>query len=267
MSKKPSREYYKIKTLHAHYYVEIWHQYPQMDKVFVGGRKKCVSFSVYLSENGKVDEDEPPQLDGFGFHPHCNSKGNHMKGIGSVHLLNTSMAFLVDFYKMKKSTTFQYTDSSFIECLKHHMPLCVYYIVFHGKTWYEYKFNAKPIYTDASLYDEQKRKLKAHIMGKPDISVYFTKEQKKLQEHVQSVYDTCQTLKECLDILKDYDCDIFRGWLVRLCTLFVPNIIGSSWILTAEEYGTHKYVHLNKKPKELFEMQGGNIVFNRYEVK
>lgn len=29
------KEYYKIKTSHATYFVEVWHQYPNVDKVFI----------------------------------------------------------------------------------------------------------------------------------------------------------------------------------------------------------------------------------------
>lgn len=70
-----NKEYYKINTNYASYYVELWHsdslrfssswhQYPNIDKIYIGGRKKCVSFSVYLEEK------DSPNLDSFGYNPY-----------------------------------------------------------------------------------------------------------------------------------------------------------------------------------------------------
>ena len=41
---KSLKEYYRIKTSYCLYYAEIWHQYPNIDKVYFGGKRKCVTF-------------------------------------------------------------------------------------------------------------------------------------------------------------------------------------------------------------------------------
>lgn len=44
------KEYYKITTSYCNYYAEVWHQYPNIDKVYIGGKRECVAFTVYLDE-------------------------------------------------------------------------------------------------------------------------------------------------------------------------------------------------------------------------
>lgn len=79
--------------------------------------KKIVNFSVYLD-----DEDvESPNLDGFGYNEHCNKEGNHVKGVGSIHLLNVSMQFILSHYNLPSDTQFQFKDTSFIECKSYKM--------------------------------------------------------------------------------------------------------------------------------------------------
>lgn len=264
---KSTHEYFKIKTAYANYYAEIWHQYKGIDKVYIGARKKCVSFSVYLNENGSIDEDERPQLDGFGFDKNCNSKGNHLKGIGSVHLLNTALCFIVSHYNLPEKTQFQFTDTSFIECIRYNMPLSVYYLVLHGKTWYEDKFNAEPLFTSKELFDMQKKTLKEYLSGKPDISEYFMKEQCKLFQYITEKYTNCSSLKECIYNLKKEDCYVFREWLMRLCLKFVPNIIGTSWVLK-NTFPRHviRYSKIEGKPESLFSIKGGNLFFHRHDL-
>lgn len=241
----PTREYFKISTPYANYYAEIFHQNKGLDKVYVGARKKCVAFSVY------TDIDEPPNLDGFG-------KGSHLQGVGSVHLLKCAMMFVTTYYKMLDAR-FRFTDSSYIECEDSTLPLPVFYIVFHNNTWYEKHFNATPLYIDNSTLDSQKSALQAFLKTKPDITGYFTN-QPSLQGKILSVYKKHKTLLGALEALKQEDCNVFRSWLPKLVSSFIPNIIGTEWDIKPVEIDI-KINRLLQKPSSLFSYQKGGIAF------
>lgn len=259
-----NKEHFQIKTSYANYIVEIWHQYPSVDKVYIGARKKCASFSVYLDENGKLIKEEPPQLDGFGFNQHCNITGNHVKGIGSVHLLNTAMCFIVSHYKLSSNTQFHFTDTSFIECIRYHMPLSVYYMIFNNKTWYESKFAAIPLYISESELNAQKQALEQYLSAKPDISSHFMEYQSALKNKVQQIYNTTSSLNECLNILKQEDCSIFAGWLQSICLEHIPKLQGTPWMIQNKmAKSSISYTKLKDKPNNLFELKGGDGLYFR----
>lgn len=262
-----NKEHYKIKTSYANYYVEILHQYKTVDKVYIGARKKCIAFSIYLNEKGKVIKNEPPEIDGFGFNQHCNITGNHVKGTGSVHLMNTATRFIINHYKLPEDTKFQFKDTSFIECIKYHMPLRIYYTIFHGKTWYEDKFGALPLDKLAiPRLEESRKKLKAFLSSKPDIEMFFNNDQQELMEYVLNVYAKCDSLKECLDILKNEDCKVFKGWLISIFTHVMTYDSDQEWYLTnkvAPDFIT--YTKLKDKPDKLFSVKGG-MYFRRDEL-
>ena len=259
-----NKEYFTIKTSYANYVAEIWHQYPTVDKVYIGARKKCVSFSVYLDEEGRPIEEEPPQLDGFGFNQHCNISGNHIKGIGSVHLLKTAMRFIVSHYKLREDTSFQFSDTSFIECIRYHMPLSTYYMIFYNNTWYESKFDATPMYISKHELETPKQALKDYLSGKPDISSHFMKHQSALKDKVHQIYSETSSLNECLNILKQEDCNIFVGWLQSICLQHIPKLQGTTWMIQNKlPKNAISYTKLQQKPNDLFELKGGTGLYFR----
>lgn len=263
-----NKEHYQIKTSYANYYVEIWHQYPTIDKVYIGARKKCIGFSVYLNEKGKSLKEEPPEIDGFGFSQHCNITGNHVKGIGSVHLMNTALRFIINHYKLPENIKFTFKDVSFIECIKYHMPLRIYYTIFHGKTWYEDKFGALPVNKLAiTRLEESRKRLKEFLSLKPDIEMFFDEDQKDLMEYVLSIYAKCGSLKECLDILKEEDCKVFKGWLEFVYEHVMKSDYDRSWYITNKvgpDFLT--YTKIEVKPAILFSLKGGGMYFRRDQL-
>lgn len=259
-----NKEYFSIKTSYANYVAEIRHQHPSVDKVYIGAGQECVSFSVYLDDN----EEEPPQLDGFGFSQHCNRTGNHIKGIGSVHLLKTAMSFIVSHYKLQENTNFELSDTSFIECIRYHMPLSLYYMMFDNKTWYESNFDAIPMYFSKTELDTQRQALQEYISGKPEISSHFMERQSALKDKVHQVYNSTKSLKECLEILKQEDCNIFSGWLQSICFQHIPQLLGTPWkIQNKLPKESISYIKEPNKPSNIFELKGENgLYFRRDEL-
>lgn len=220
-----NKTFYTIKTSYAKYHVEVWHQYPNMDKVFVGGKKRCVSMSVYLEEG------EAPNIDAFGYHESCNVADNHMPGVGSRHLLVTAIRFVLDHYKLSLTTRFQLTDTSHIDCDKGYvMQLPQYYVIYHGQTWYESKFGARPMHRDPRELASQKQALSEYIKGKPDLSVYLPASSKRTKL-VMDMYRGAASLEDLLGKLKTVDCIAYKGWLEPIVNRFIPGLFGMEWVI------------------------------------
>jgi len=147
-----SKDYYRIKTSFANYKVMVEHQYENMDRVHIGNKKKCIVMSVYFDDN-------EPNIDAIGYDENCNETGDLVQNTGTIHMIRSAMAFVVNHYKQFKFKKFQLKDKSTIRCSKGYwMPLNIYYLVKHGKTWYEKKLGAVP--ANPSKYKNDKAMLK-----------------------------------------------------------------------------------------------------------
>jgi hypothetical protein len=275
-------EYYKIKTPFATYFAEIYHQYPNTDKVYIGGKKKCVTISVYKDDINAVMGakllspqqhwmlarvgsqpciNEPPNIDGLGYHSNCNEAGDHQRSSGSIHLLNTAMQFIIMHYKLKDKT-FLLKDTSYIECNKGHLPLSIYYMAYHGKTWYEAKFNAVPVLISSDLLQKQKKELKHFLKGKTginDLKEFFNEKEKPLRDIILKEAKDCKNIKELLTHLKEYDCDIFKNWLSRLVSKFIPNLNGADWQIELNKDTSLYIEQIKDKPIDMFSMNRGGL--------
>ena len=247
-----NKEYFKLKTSYASYYVEIWHQYPNIDKVYVGGKKKCVSFSIYLEDK------ESPNLDGFGYDESCNKEGDHVKGVGSIHLLKVSMLFIISHYKLSNDTRFQFKDTSFIECNAYKLALPIYYTVFYGKTWYESKFDAVPLFMSKDDLKEQRNQLMIFLKTKPHINEFFSGSE-RLKAIISKSYDESESIQDCLRRLKELDCSIFKNWLPALVSRFIPLLLGTEWTIQCNTDIEIKTTRLLQRPPQLFVMTGGDM--------
>jgi hypothetical protein len=203
------REYYTVKTSYSHYYAEIYHQYPTIDKIYFGGKRKCVSFTIYL--------DEPnPNLDALGYCEQCHDDCT-IKQIGTKHMVLSAFAFVKQLYGKKGvSQKFQLKDASYISCFRYgtryDMPLTHYCLLHHNKAWYERVFQAVPV-AFHDEYQEKKRAWKALKMTKPNMSQVFAKISKeKMRQQVIELYETSTSLQEFLKKTKDYDCMIYKDW-------------------------------------------------------
>lgn len=240
-------EYYQIKTSYAHYYAQVWQQYPNIHKVYVGGKKKCVSFSVYL------DLGEEPNIDGLGYDQACNTSMDHIKGKGTVHLLKCAMAFVVQLYAYLGLSKFKFNDSSFIQCDKNYvMRLQDYYLTYHGGTWYEVKMGAVPCDVDVETYKSDKEALRKFLGSKLPIDALH-----KFPQGFKAMYEQCSSLREFLGMIKDYDCLVFKPWLGFIVTQHIHYIRDMEWIVEVDLDVKIEFARVKEKPKDMFVMQGG----------
>lgn len=252
------KEYYKITTSYCNYYAEVWHQYPNIDKVYVGGKKKCVAFTVYL--------DEPtPNLDAVGFHEGCNLRGDLSKGHGTRHMVMIAFAFLKTLYHNKINRLVLFRDASVIDCYGYNMPLSQYYMLHYGKTWYQKHFHAQPsslkwkdkLINDVNTWDIV---LKSKPTGIFD--GVANKERRKL---LHDMYATCDSLHELLQKLKSMDCNVYKDWADVLVKDHMPYLVGIEWCIETSILDLPSIQVVTKgnvKPKGLFILGGAIGVFS-----
>jgi hypothetical protein len=100
-------------------------------RVYYGGSKSCVSFSVYKDEDG-----EYPNMDSLGSSPKCNVQGNLEGKEGTVILVKSCLKFMLWRFPMTKHI--QFIDSSTKKCAnKVRIDLATFHFAKYGKTWYQ----------------------------------------------------------------------------------------------------------------------------------
>lgn len=254
MSRAP-KEYYTIRTSYSTYYAEVWHQYPNIDKVYFGGKKMCVSFSIYF--------DEPdPNLDVVGYDENCNTTATLVNGKGTKHMLLCAFAFVKHMYgKHGVSERFLLKDYSTIDCHGHEMFLSHFYMLHYGKTWYEAKFGAQPV-EQPERYHTSVGVWKAMLKTKPTPDVVFGNVKgTQRRAHLEKMYKEHATLGDFLKTTKDMDCSIYRRWGDALVnSAFSYNIVGREWAIDASalKQPAIQVIYVGeKKPTDMFIHTGG----------
>lgn len=233
--------YYRMKTKCCHYYAKVVEQYPNVHKVYVGGKKLCVAISVYLD----MEEDSHPNIDTLTYDTECNIENNLMQGSGTVHLLKSAMTFVRRMYPQHKTCSFELIDKSHITCSspnKHTviLPLCYYYIMKYGGTWYEKKLGARKKY-DHDGYRKGVRHMMKSLKSvttqrnefEPFAAAYGVP--KFMWQSMKPVYDTQVSVVEFVKhILGEYDCYVLKDWFKNLCEKYVK-VYGDSWIIPYDQ--------------------------------
>ena len=253
------KEYYHIKTSYCNYYAEIWHQYPTIDKVYFGGKKKCVTYSIYL------EEDDTPNLDGLGYDENCNTSADLIKSKGTKHMLATSMMFLKHKYKTSISTSIQLKDSSTITCDGgYEMKLPYYYMLYHHQTWYQKQFKAFPTSSYwATKLSSDTKVLKESLLSKPDAQdIFQTVKNIKKRQYLETLYSECLNVKELVTKLKELDCFVLRGWAEDFVAKIMPYLSTIDWTITRDFAGIPERSNIislgSNKPHDMFIHTGGS---------
>jgi hypothetical protein len=239
-----SKEYYKITTSYCNYYACVWKQYPDQDRVFIGAKKKCVTFSIY-------HYDPDANLDGLGFSEDCNITGDLQRGQGTQHMLKTSMHVLMKMYP-HLSGKFLFKDTSTIQGERNFkLSLAHHSILHHGKTWYERYFRAVPN-DKPEIYYAGLKYLHNHVMTtKPELYI----------RHPQVIlkYAKATSLKDFLHEMKDADAYFYKDWCSPLIGEVVPQVNDMTWCIDAHtlDLPSITVVKEANEPKQLFMMKGG----------
>ena len=242
------KEYYRLDTSYCSYYACVWHQYPDQDKVFIGSRKKCVSFSVY-------DYDPDPNLDGLGYSEHCNTTGNLQRGPDTQHMLKTALQFMMHKYP-NNSKKFLFRDTSYIQGSREtKISLAHYHILHYHKTWYEKHFLAEPHGEEqAKKYYDEVKAFKKMFKSKPALDIKHPK--------VKKLYEDSKDLTEFVANMKTADAHLYKDWCSSLVQSHISNVNEMAWCIQASKMQGIPDVTitaLEDKPVDLFSMmQGGD---------
>lgn len=226
--------YFLIKTKYCKYYAKIVKQYPNVHKVYFGGKRLCVSISVYLD----MDEDNHPNIDTLSYNEKCNIEENLAQGKGSLHLLKSAMYFVMKTYPQHNKCCFELIDKSYITCTSPNnrfinIPLSYYYIMKHGGTWYEKKLGATKKY-EYDAYKQNVRHMLQHMKQaetKVTFDIFADKYKVPLfmRESLRGIYDSHLTLMSFIhDLLHNYDCYVLKDWFKNMIQSFV-HVYGDSW--------------------------------------
>lgn len=218
------RTFYKIRSPLHSYVAQVDVMSPLLHKVYVGGKKKCVAFSIY-------QDGSHPNLDAFSYHPSCNRKGTLPRGEGTKDLLRTALAFLHQTYG---STVVELLDQSKLRCAHHlEVPLIHIYLAKHGQTWYEAHFHATParIPEYPAKVAHLKDTLRKHPRWKDLCASYHIPSH--LQDTLQPIYQSAPHLQAFIDTLFDsMDAYVFHPWLRSLVDQAMGHdMYSTSWIL------------------------------------
>lgn len=216
------QEYFALRTRYAHYFAEIWYQYPNLHKVFVGGKKKCVAFSVYL-------EEPAPQIDGIGYDSRCNIDQDHRRDTGTKHMVLTALQFVRMQYPHVE--TFQVRDTSTIDCAegRYRMSLACFYLLHHHATYYEAKFHAQPVDVSSQEWAQARQAFQAYLRTHPS----WTSLPRPPRISLRPLYEESRNLQDFVHRLKQepMDCMVYKDWAEALVKRFFPNVMGMSWTI------------------------------------
>lgn len=171
------------------------------------------------------------------YEPECAIGSFLEKGSGSELMIKTSIRYAYN--DVKTITKFEFDDDSHIDCIEKDMSkrpprkaikplnLAYFYIAYHGKTWYEARFNAKMM--DAEKYRRYRQSLA--FLTDPSKKPPFLEFLQIISsieniELLEKYYSKATTYREFFEnIPKVRRCDVLYPWL----NTFMKHYIGSAF--------------------------------------
>ena len=250
-------EFYELKTNYATYYVKIEKDLYEgmMDRVSIGGNKKCMIISVHF-------DGDNPMLNGIGFDNHCNITSNHMNKHGTLHLLKSGISFILEYYKakMKHIEYMDFKDTSHFDCSQDYVQnMITFYIANYRMTWYEAKLYAiHEKKEDQEKYKSSIVELKNVLNTKPLFESIVNIKKSNRLEFLRKQYDNSKNIKQFLTNIKTQDCYIYKGWLDSFINQYVPNMYGIIMKFPMRKHMIDiEIIRKETQPKEMFVYVGG----------
>jgi hypothetical protein len=202
-----------------------------------GDYADCITISYVYKNNKPVQAKIPHLL----YEPECNLGAFLEKGSGTEHMIKTSIRYAHN--DVPSVTKFLFDDDSHIDCVEKDMGkapprkptrplnLAFFYIAYHGKTWYEARFNAKMV--DDNKYKKYKESL--GFLTDPAEKLPFTQfleiigislESESQVKSLETYYKKGVTYREFFEAIeKKNRCAVLYGWL----NTFMEHYIGTSF--------------------------------------
>lgn len=184
----------------------------------------CVNISYqYSKDNIPISVSIPHLL----YEPECSVETNLEKGGGTEIMINTILEYAYN--DVKTLPIFYFDDMSHIDCIEKDvklqpprkliMPvnLAFFYIAYHGKTWYEARFNAEM--KNKEKYKKYRNSLT--FLTNPDDKLSYADFLQLIKlssndeiEYLKGIYESSATYRDFFEkIPKDKRCKILYQWL------------------------------------------------------
>jgi Holliday junction resolvase-like predicted endonuclease len=202
-----------------------------------GDYADCVNISYRYENNVPVQVKIPHLL----YEPECATDSFLESGSGTEIMIKTSIRYSfqdVLLHHVKTLPNFEFEDDSHLDCVEKNMKklpprkqrrplnLAYFYIAYHGKTWYEARFNAKMI--DSEKYKKYRQSL--DFLTDPRQKVEFVAFLQIIGQPVQNIVETyyrkASTYRDFFEAIpKTKRCELLSGWLYT----FMNHYIGSTF--------------------------------------
>lgn len=185
----------------------------------IGGQKFCIEYA--FRENSDTVELQWIFTEKGG----CEMNGVIIRGEKTIHLFYLSISILHQYGNFKQ---IYFIDNSTFPCdlpngKVSKISMSKYYILFHRKTWYEARLNAKPKYSEDNIIYNKIKDLFNDPSNKPE---HFDFKNSDLEKILTPIYDSSESWAEFLD-------NVYK--LPDVCKKIYP------WYIDAIMYIKNKY--------------------------
>jgi hypothetical protein len=198
------------------------------DNIKVGGRNFCVNLALYEKETSlywlKTDEGG------------CELDGKDIHGKNTINMTDLAFSLLRKYYPERNTTISLLDDSGFkwedSKGKTYKTNFLKGYLLFHGKTWYEDKFDAVMCNSDIyKLYREKADNNFDDPVKKPPIFNFINNE---VKEKLEPLYLSSKTWREFINkLIEKYDKIkyklIYDWYRSAIYTIFDDMEINQNW--------------------------------------
>ena len=233
-----------------------------------GDYQDCVTVSIRYSNGIPVDA----KLPYVRYEPECSVGSNLEKGIGSIAMIRTVIRFA---YEKTGVTTYGFDDMSHIDCGSEEqlkwksspprkeakpLKLSYFYILYHGKTWYEQNFHATM--KDAIRYETYRDRVLCLINPeqKPSYPEFLAIARVPEVHHARLApyYETSSTYREFVKKIPIKErCEILSPWLVSFMSHYLQGVFtDNDWVIDMDRpvqrgkrrtrKSRHRFIHFQE---------------------
>ena len=198
--------------------------------IHLGGKDKgCVSISVPSNTNFMdLTDNSVASISSIHYNKNCDTKGHLQSGVGTKHMIRTSLNIVMEMYPWIK--TFSLRDVSSKKCNPTNnteFSLAKYYIALYGMTWYEKHFGAEL----ENQITRQAYMNRIQLLKNPSVKPKKYKQMRsffgiKNDKQIKIQFETSATFQDFFDSLnhnmdKEQLCDFLEPWI----EIFMDNIL------------------------------------------
>ena len=262
--------HYKIKSENYEFYATITEIENHEYWIKFGGARQCINVSVYKDSS----ESSLANLNGVSYDLECSIDKNLLAGDGTAEMLKCCLKFLLYIFPNIKGYTFK--DHSKVTCSRNVViPLYYFYMIKHNKTWYQYKFNAKPKDKDEIIHINELFEFLSNESTKVLLDNFYKTyvvasgcKLKNFKEFFGEIYNKNKCYYDFLkEVIDSYDCGILQIWFQYFMYKHCKFNFGEAfWLIRKSEinkWDDVTYEKIDTKPRFKKNYEGGFFPFGK----